>query len=222
MFTGVREILPNVNGHGTHSFLILLYFAIPDRMCFRISADAEAEADRESAGKDEWGTPQISHFRRPKRKKGRRMFCRHYMVRSAAAQSTVLDTATMGEALARMVKHHMQQLLVVDIEGVYVGEITSFMISKLLVPDLNGRAQTPDEAQLETIADIDDRITPYLGRKVADFVGHENPVVHPDTPLTEVVKILASGKLRLPVVDPATNKLVGVISPLTVLRRYQF
>ncbi len=150
------------------------------------------------------------------------MFCRHYMVRSAAAQSTILDTATLGEALARMIKHHMQQLLVANADGEYRGEITTFMLAKILLPDLQGRHQTQDEAQLELVADIDDRITPYLGRKVSDMLVHESPVVHPDTPLSEALTMFASGKLRLPVVDPETKKLVGVISPLTVLRRYQF
>ena len=150
------------------------------------------------------------------------MFCRHYMVRSAAALSTVLDTATLGDALARMIKHHMQQLLVVNAKGVYLGEITTFMLAKLLLPDLHGRQQTQDEAQLETVADIDDRITPYLGRKVGDMLVHESPIVNPDTPLSEAMALFTAGKLRLPVVDPATNELVGVISPLTVLRRYQF
>lgn len=150
------------------------------------------------------------------------MLCQHYMVRSAAARSTVLDTATLGEALAKMIKHHMQQLLVVNVEGVYLGEITTFTLAKLLLPDLQGREQTQEEAQLETVADIDDRITPHLGRKVADLIEHLNPTVHPDTPLSQAVSLFASGKLRLPVVDPANNQLIGVISPLTVLRRYQF
>ena len=46
--------------------------------------------------------------------------------------------------------------------------------------------------------------------------------MHPDTPLSEAVRLLPGGKLRLPVVDPQTNKFVGVISALTILRRYQF
>jgi CBS domain-containing protein len=144
------------------------------------------------------------------------------MVRSAAARSTVLDSATLGEALAKMIKHHMQQLLVVNAEGSYLGEITTFTLAKLLLPDLQGRSQTQEEAQLETVGDVDDRITPHLGRKVADLIEHVSPVVRPDTPLSEAISIFASGKLRLPVVDPATNQLIGVISPLTVLRRYQF
>lgn len=150
------------------------------------------------------------------------MLCQHYMVRSAAARSTVLDTATLGEALAKMIKHHMQQLLVVNNEGGYLGEITTFTLAKLLLPDLKGRSQTLEEAQIETVADIDNRITPHLGRKVSDLIEHVNPVVYPDTPLSEAVTNFASGKLRLPVVDPETNELIGVISPLTVLRRYQF
>lgn len=150
------------------------------------------------------------------------MLCQHYMVRSAAARSTVLDTATLGEALAKMIKHHMQQLLVVNVEGTYLGEITTFTLAKLLLPDLHGRAQTQEEAQIETVADVDDRITPHLARKVADLIEHENPIVRPDTPLSEALTMFTSGKLRLPVVDPDTNQLIGVISPLTVLRRYQF
>ncbi len=148
------------------------------------------------------------------------MLCKHYMVRSAAAKSTVLDTATLSEALARMVKHHMQQQLVVDANEVYVGEISSFTLAKLLMPQ--GKAQTQEEAQLETVADVDDRITPHLNRRVAEYADRDVPVVYPDTPLSEAIRIFCTGKLRLPVVDPTTKKLVGVISPLTVLRRYQF
>jgi CBS domain-containing protein len=141
------------------------------------------------------------------------------MVRSAA---TVLDTATLREALAQMVKHHMQQLLVLNAENEYIGEITTFTLAKLLVPDDTAEPQSLEEAERETVTEIDDRITPHLYRKVADFVEHDSPVMHPDTPLTEAIKLLAGRRLRLAVVDPDTNKFVGAISSLTVLRRYQF
>ena len=148
------------------------------------------------------------------------MLCRHYMVRFGAAQSTILDTATLGEALARMIKHHMQQLLLINEAGEFVGEITTFTLAKLLLKGAG--TQTREQAEAETVSDVDDRITPHLGRRVRDFAVHDLPVMNPDTPLMEAVQLLATGKLRLPVVDPATNKFVGVISPLTVLRRYQF
>src|SRR5512134_3262855 len=150
------------------------------------------------------------------------MLCRHYMVRSGAAQSTILDTCTLGEALTRMIKHHRQQLLIVNEAGEFIGEITTFTLARLLLPDTKGKPQSREEAEQETIRDVDDRIAPHLGRRVSELAEHDLPVVHPDTPFSEAVKLLAGGKLRLPVVDPETNKFVGVISPLTVLRRYQF
>jgi CBS domain-containing protein len=146
------------------------------------------------------------------------MFCRHYMVRSTP---TVLDTATLAEAMATMIKHHRQQLLVVNAQGEYVGEITTFILAKLLLPPGDG-PQTQEEAEKETVVDVDDRIAPYLNRKVGDFAANDLPIMHPDTPLVEAVRLLAGGKLRLPVVDPQTKKFVGAISSLSVLRRYQF
>jgi CBS domain-containing protein len=142
------------------------------------------------------------------------------MVRSTP---TVLDTATLAEAMAVMIKHHRQQLLVVNANKEYVGEITTFTLAKLLLaPELGDREATVEDAELETVVDVDDRIAPYLGRQVRDFTEHDLPIMHPETPLVEAVKLLAGGKLRLPVVDPKTNQFVGAISSLSVLRRYQF
>lgn len=147
------------------------------------------------------------------------MFVRHYMVRSAA---TVLDTDTLANALALMVKHHRQQLLVVDVDGNYVGELTTFTLAKLLLPAEVAGPQSIEEAEGETVIDIDDRITPHLHRKVAEFAVRDTPVVHVDTPLVEAVRLLAGGRLRLPVVAHDGKKFLGAISSLTVLRRYQF
>lgn len=147
------------------------------------------------------------------------MLCRHYMVRSA---TTILDSASLSEALAMMIKHHMQELLVVNEKKEFVGEITSFMFSKLLIPPESNREVTQAEAEEETVADVDSRIAPHLARRVGEFADAKIPVVHPETPLTEGLKLLAGGVLRLPVVDPKTNKLVGALSSLTILRRYRF
>lgn len=148
------------------------------------------------------------------------MFCRHYMVRSTP---TVLDTATLAEAMAIMIKHRRQQLLVVNAKDEYVGEITTFTLARLLLPpELTDRDPSAEEAEQETVVDVDDRIAPYLGRRVSEFAEHDLPIMHPDTPLVAAIKLLANGKLRLPVVDPKTNKFVGAISSLSVLRRYQF
>ena len=77
------------------------------------------------------------------------MFVRHYMVRSAVAISTVVETATLGEAVAKMVKHHMQQLLITKADGEYVGEISTFTLARLLLPEDLDRPQTAQEAEEE-------------------------------------------------------------------------
>jgi CBS domain-containing protein len=134
-----------------------------------------------------------------------------------SAPTYVLDTAPLSEALAIMVRKHMQDLMVVNDKGQFIGTITSFTFSKMLMPP---EPQLPDDAEKETAADVDNRLIPHLHRKVGDFVG-AHPVVDPEAPLLDALKLLSEGYLRLPVVD-ADRKLVGALSSLTILRRFRF
>jgi CBS domain-containing protein len=134
-----------------------------------------------------------------------------------SAPTYVLDTAPLSEALVIMVRKHMQDLMVVNDKGQFIGTITSFTFSKMLMPP---EPQLPDDAEKETAADVDNRLIPHLHRKVGDFVG-AHPVVDPEAPLLDALKLLSEGYLRLPVVD-ADRKLVGALSSLTILRRFRF
>ena len=142
------------------------------------------------------------------------MKCKHYML---SAPTTVLDTAPLSEALSIMIRKHMQDLMVVNAQGEFIGTITSFLFSKMLLP---AEPQLPDEASSETAEDVDNRLMPHLHRKVGDFTG-AHPVVDPDAPLSDALRLLAEGYIRLPVVG-ADRKLVGAISSLTILRRFRF
>lgn len=82
------------------------------------------------------------------------MKCKHYMITSP---TVVYDTAPLSEALALMVSKHMQDLLVVNERGEFVGTITSFTFSKLLMPS---EPQLPDDAEKEGAADVDNRLLP--------------------------------------------------------------
>lgn len=142
------------------------------------------------------------------------MKCKHYML---SAPTTVLDTAPLSEALSIMIRKHMQDLMVVNAQGEFIGTITSFAFSKMLLPTT---PQLPDEADQETAEDVDNRLMPLLHRKVGDFTG-AHPVVDPEAPLLEALRLLAEGYIRLPVVG-ADRKLVGALSSLTILRRFRF
>ena len=142
------------------------------------------------------------------------MKCKHYML---SAPTYVLDTAPLSEALAIMIRKHMQDLMVVNEQGQFLGTITSFVFSRML---LAPEPQLPDEAERESAEDVDNRLIPHLHRKVADFAG-PHPMVDPEAPLSEALKLLSEGYLRLPVVD-RDRKLVGALSSLTILRRFRF
>ncbi|HHW77464.1 MAG TPA: CBS domain-containing protein [Xanthomonadaceae bacterium] len=143
------------------------------------------------------------------------MKCKHYML---SAPTYVLDTAPLSEALAIMVRKHMQDLMVVNDKGEFVGTITSFTFSRMLLPS---EPQLPDDAERESAEDVDNRLMPHLHRKVGDFAG-AHPVVEPEAPLLDALKLLSEGYLRLPVVEGPNRKLVGALSSLTILRRFRF
>ncbi|TVR65030.1 MAG: CBS domain-containing protein [Candidatus Competibacteraceae bacterium] len=143
------------------------------------------------------------------------MKCKHYMMPSPTC---VLDTAPLSEAVATMVRKHMQDLLVINKEGEYVGTITSFVLTKMLLPP---PPQLPDDAERETAEDVDNRLIPHLHRRVDEFADCHHPVVDPEAPLSDALRLLAEGYLRLPVVG-ADRKLVGALSSLTILRRFRF
>lgn len=142
------------------------------------------------------------------------MKCKHYMM---STPTYVLDSAPLSEALGVMIRKHMQDLMVVGSQGQFVGTITSFAFSKLLLPPA---PQSPEETERETAEDVDNRLIPHLHRKVAEFVA-PHPVVDAESPLSEALKLLSEGHLRLPVIDES-GKLVGALSSLTILRRFRF
>ncbi|MCC7220507.1 MAG: CBS domain-containing protein, partial [Candidatus Contendobacter sp.] len=79
------------------------------------------------------------------------MRCKHYML---SAPTCVLDTAPLSEALSIMIRKHMQDLMVVNAQGEFLGTITSFTFSKMLLPVT---PQLPDESDRETAEDVDNR-----------------------------------------------------------------
>ncbi|HPF57563.1 MAG TPA: CBS domain-containing protein [Candidatus Competibacteraceae bacterium] len=142
------------------------------------------------------------------------MKCKHYMV---SAPTYVLDTAPLSEAVSLMIRKHMQDLMVVNDRLEFIGTINSFMFSKMLLPP---NPQLPDDAENESAEDVDNRLIPHLHRKVGDFAA-SHPVVEPEAPLSDALRLLSEGYIRLPVVD-ADRKLVGSLSSLTILRRFRF
>jgi CBS domain-containing protein len=129
--------------------------------------------------------------------------------------------AKLREVIDLMSSRHMQSVLVVDEQQRFIGEISAMQLAKILLPH-NAHGFIGDHPATiadETVADLVERLSPYLDRPVADFVDHDIPTVHPKTPLTEALLLLRGGALRMPVTEGPDQTLVGAVSVLTVLRK---
>lgn len=135
--------------------------------------------------------------------------------------TSIQHNAKLGDAIELMTARHLQTLMVTDEQHCFVGEISALQLAKILLPR-NSRVfigDKPEAVSGETVLDLVSRLTPYLDRRVADFVDHEVPTVHPKTPLNDALLLLRGGALRIPVTEGANNLLVGALSVLTVLRK---
>ena len=135
--------------------------------------------------------------------------------------TTIRKSEKLRAAIDLMTANHMQALMVVDNHHNYAGELNAIQLAKILLPH-DARLFVGDHPAAhpgETVADLVQRLTPYLDRQVADFVDHEIPIVHPKRPLIEALLLLRGGVLRMPVTEGPENKLVGALSVLTVMRR---
>ena len=135
--------------------------------------------------------------------------------------TTVRKSDKLRAAVDLMTSNHLQTVMVVDDHHNYAGELNAFQLAKILLPH-DARVFVGDHPAAhpgETVADLVERLTPYLDRPVADFMDQEVPTVHPKTPLIEALLLLRGGVLRMPVTEGPENKLVGALSVLTVMRR---
>jgi CBS domain-containing protein len=138
---------------------------------------------------------------------------------------TVSQDAPLREAIALMIKHQQQHILVTDSSDRFAGEIDAHQLSKLLVPGTVGADLgwiTPDERKksaADSAEEVEGYLKPHMDRPVRDFMDQDVPLAHPDMPIAEVFLLLRGGAERMPVIEKASQKLVGGISMLTILAR---
>jgi CBS-domain-containing membrane protein len=130
---------------------------------------------------------------------------------------------TVADAAARMLSDRVTDLPVVDAAGKLVGmfrleRLFGMLLPKAAllgdgVPDLAFVSDTLEELR-ERMRDIDDK-------PVGELVVRPDHVVHPETSPLEIVLLLYKGANNVPVVEPASGRLVGMISARDVLEAVQ-
>ncbi len=132
-----------------------------------------------------------------------------------AAHPTVLKpTDIIKTAAAYIMKHRYRNLPVVDDEGRYLGVFGVNCLLKLVLPKAAIMDMGLDNIAFiqESLADLHQRLREVENEPISLCMNTDLDPITPDTPLVETLLILYRTKSSLPVVDPDSSKLIGMIS----------
>lgn len=118
---------------------------------------------------------------------------------------TLRRSDKVRSAVARMVKHGLKRLPVVDDSGKLVGIISRLDIFNAV--EFGRAAASTDDAE------------PHTGRTVAELMHADVPTVAPDASLEEVLQALERSRRRRAVVIDADRRVLGIITDGDLLRR---
>lgn len=128
---------------------------------------------------------------------------------------TVLrPTDTIGTAAEYIMEHRYRRLPVVGADGRYLGAVGVNCLLRLVLPKAIVMERGLETAPFvrETLSDLQRRFREYEHQPVSLCMGEEAEIVAPDTPLVETLRILYYHRGSLPVVDPESGRLMGMIS----------
>jgi CBS-domain-containing membrane protein len=128
--------------------------------------------------------------------------------------TVVKPTDLIKTAIGYIMDNRYRNLPVVDDEGHYLGSFGVTCLLKNVLPKavLMKHGLTSVPFVQESLSDLHNRLRELENHSVAMCMNTEAMTVSPDTPLVESLLILYHNRDSLPVVDPDSGKLVGVIS----------
>ena len=128
-------------------------------------------------------------------------------------------TDTVGTAMTRMLQNRIADLPVVDANGKFVGMFRIDHIFADLLPKaaLIGYGMPDLGFVSSTVDDLRRHMQSLEHHAVQDYVLKPEQVVHPDTSPLEILLLLYRGMNNVPVVDPASGMLVGLVSARELL-----
>ena len=121
---------------------------------------------------------------------------------------------TIGDAAVKILQKRYRSLAVVDGEGRFLGLVTVSSLLYLVLPKattMQGGVESVPYMDV-SLSDLKARFLKHADRPVNCCMEPPKAVVHPDSPLLEVLLTLYRNKQNLPVVDRDSGRLVGMIS----------
>lgn len=113
-----------------------------------------------------------------------------------------------------IMKHRYRNLPVIDDEGRYLGIFGVNCLLRSVLPEAVVMEHGLKEVSFmsDTLADLHERLREVENEPISLCMNTDVDTVPPDKPLVETLLILYRSKTSIPVVDPDTGKLVGMIS----------
>ena len=135
---------------------------------------------------------------------------------------TVLQrTDTICTAMRYIMEKRYRNLPVVDENRRFLGVVGINCILRLALPKAVIMEYGLDSAPFirETLSDLHRRFNEVKDHTIEMCMYHEVDVVRPDTPMVQTLMILYRTQASLPVVEPESHRLVGMISYWDACRR---
>ncbi len=128
--------------------------------------------------------------------------------------ATLKPTDTIGQGADIIMTHRYRNLPVVDDNGCYLGMFGVNCLLKQVIPKavLMHKGLQNISFIHESIEDLYARFDESRDKCIEVCMSHDIVPVAPDTPLMETLLQLYETKSSIPVVEPGTCKLLGMIS----------
>jgi CBS domain-containing protein len=147
------------------------------------------------------------------------MPCREVMVTDLPA---LREGDSVWQALQILTDHNCGGLPVVDDNGRYVGMLRLRDLLVLALPKAVA-ADTREHMNLafvqDTMHDLRARLNSLGKSFIKNYISTDTPALNPDTSLVETLLLLYRKRSILPVVNPDTHQLLGVVTILDALSR---
>ena len=124
------------------------------------------------------------------------------------------STSVISTAARYIMEHRYRNLPVVDDNGCYMGVFGVNCLLRLVLPRAAVMEKGLDSVSFinESLAELHERLREVEDQPITLCMKTEVETVAPDTPLVETLLILYKTKTSIPVVEPGTCKLLGMIS----------
>ncbi len=120
----------------------------------------------------------------------------------------------IGTGASYIMEHRYRNLPVIDEEGRYLGIFGVNCLLRLVLPKAAVMEYGLQEISFihESLADLHERLREVENKPISCCMSTDVSTVPPNKPLVETLLILYRTKTSIPVVDPSTGKLLGMIS----------